>query len=596
MATLSIKKVLAVIVIVAIISVGATYASISSRSSSASVTTTATVAPSTTGVPSGGTLVFEQAATPDTLDPAVAWDYSEEAVQQVYQGLMVFAPNSTSPVPYIAQSYNVSSDGLTYNFQIKTGITFSNGDPVNAYVFWYSIYRAAVMAQSPSYLITVALNTTSVTASMLNQYNSTTPPPSLLTIMENANNAITVTAPYSIQFHLMAPFSAFLATLTQPQDSAVDPAVVSAHGGVVAGQTNNWMTVNALGTGPFVIASLQPGVETDYKKNPTYWGGTPAFESTAHVDEVVAKAVPNALTRLEDVESGSAQVAYVDFTLTPKVLGQPGLYFPNIGAGAGVNWLAMDIWKAPFNNVLVREAVCHAINVTSIIQLWQGFATGFVGPIPQGVLGHNSNLQPYSYNITLAKQLLAQAGYPNGQGLPTLLFVYPSDTPPATQVAEVVQANLAEIGLKVTLQGMTSGVMTTTLDSDKNPADPHHADLMYSTWAWFPDPWAFADWFIGPLDYGASNMAWYNNTQAQNLVNKADATTDPTLRAQLLENASAIAYNDYPYVWLSQQKNALVQGVPVTSINVQGYRNPPTLQMLGVEFSNLYLTSPPTSG
>jgi len=595
LANISTSKVIVVVVIVALIVAAGTYGAISlSKVTPSAATTTVTAGATSSGATSGGIIVFEQAASPDTLDPAVAWDYSEEAVQQVYQGLMVFAPNSTNPVPFIAESYNVSADGLTYNFQIRNGVTFSNGDPVNAYVFWYSIYRAAVMAQSPSYLITVALNTTSVTASMLNEYNSTTPSASLLSIMQNSTNAITVTGPNSLQFHLMAPFSAFLATLTQPQDSAVDPVVVSAHGGVVAGQTNNWMTVNAMGTGPFVITNLQPGVVTIFKKNPTYWGGTPAFESAAHVDEVVAKVVPDALTRLEDVESGSAQVAYIDFSLAPRVVGQTDLYFPNIGAGLGVNWLSMDTWKFPFTNVLIRQAVCYAINDSAILQLWQGFATGFVGPIPKGVLGHNSNLQPYSYNINLAKQLLAKAGYPNGQGLPTLLLVYPSDTPPAADVAAVIQSNLADIGLKVTLQGETSGVMTTTLDSMRNPADPHHPDLMYSTWAWFPDPWAFADWFIGPLDEGASNMAWYNNTQVLSLLSKADATADPTLRAELYQNASAIAYNDYPYVWLAQQNNALVQGVPVTSINVQGYRNPYNLEMLGIEFSSLYIV--PSSG
>jgi len=580
------------VVIVAVVVAGATY-ELSSRVPPSAVTvTTSASSPSASspGAPSGGTVVVEETATPDTIDPAVAFDYSEEAVQQVYQGLMVFSTNLTNPiVPYMATSWNVSADGVTYNFQLRNNITFSNGDPVNAYVFWYSIYRAAIMAQSPSSLITAALNTTSVSASMLNMYNSTTPPASLLSIMENPSNAITVTGPYSLQFHLMNPYSAFLATLTQPQDYAVDPVVVSAHGGVVAGQPNSWMTTNGVGTGPWLI-SVQPGVETDYKKNPTYWGGTPIFESTPHLDEVICKAVPDTLTRLEDVEHGSAQLSLVDFGVAPQVVGQAGLYFPNIGGQTAVNILAMDVWKPPLNNILVREAVAHAINESALLALWHGFAGPLGGPIPQGVLGYNNNLQPYSYNITLAKQLLAQAGYPNGQGLPTLVFVYATDEAPQTEASEVIQTNLATIGLKVTLQGETSGVESSSLDSMRNPADPSHPDLMWQgPWAWFPDPWAFADWFIGPLDYGASNMAWYNNTQVLNLLSRADTTTNQTLRAELYQNASAVAYNDYPYVWLSQQKESLVEGVPVSSVSLQGFR--PAPEMLGIEFSDLYLIS-----
>ena len=594
-ASVSTKKVVAIVVIVAVIVAAGTYA-LSSRTVPSAMTTTATatVSASATGPPSGGTLVMEQPSPgPDTLDPAVAFTGgAEEAAQQVYQPLMIFAPNSSNIVPYIATNYNASSNGLTYNFQIRNNITFSNGDPLNAYDFWYSIYRSAIMAQSPSYLVTVALNTTSVTASMLNTYNSTTPSSALLAIMENPNNAITVTGPYSLQFHLMAPFSAFLATLTQPQDAAVDPPVVSAHGGVVAGQTNNWMIANAVGTGPFIITSYQPGVVTIYQKNPTYWGGTAGYQLTPHLSEVIAKVVPDALTRLEDVESGAAQVSYIDFSLTPQVVGHPGLYFPKIGPQLTVHWLAMDMWKFPFTNELVREAVVHAINESSIVPLFRGFGTEFIGPIPEGVLGYNSNLQPYSYNVTLAKQLLGQAGYPNGQGLPTLVFVYPTDRPPATEVAQVVQSNLEAIGLKVSLVGETTDVKFSSLDAMRNPAASSHPDLMYGTWEWFPDPWAFSDWFIGNLDVGASNMAWYNNTQVQNLLNQADATTNPTLRAQYLQNATAIAYGEYPYFWFAQFQNANLQGVPVTSVTVQGYYE--SLQSLGLDFSSLYIV--PSAG
>jgi ABC-type transport system substrate-binding protein len=593
-ANLSTSKVVAVVVVVAIIVAAGTYGAFSlSKVTPSAATTTVTASATSPVVSTGGTIVMEQPVGPDTLDPAVCWTgNAEEAVQEVYQGLVIFVPNSTNIEPYLADSYNVSANGLTYNFQLRNNVTFSNGDPLNAYDFWYSIYRSALMAQSSSYLITVALNTTGVTANMLNEFNSTTPPASLLSVMQNSTNAVTVTGQYSLQFHLMAPFAAFLSTLTQPQSYVVDPVVVSAHGGVVAGQTNNWMTANAVGTGPFIITSYEPGIVTVYERNPTYWGGTPGFQSTPRLDKVIAKVVPDALTRLEDLESGSAQVAYVDFSLTPRVVGQPGLYFPKLGPLLGMHWISMDMWKPPLNNILVREAVAHAINVSAILPLWEGFGTGFVGPIPKGVLGYNNNLQPYSYNVTLSKELLAKAGYPNGQGLPTLLFLYTTDRPPSTEVAEVIQSDLENVGFKVTLKGVTTDVSVSILDGDRNPADPNHPDLMYGTWEWFPDPWAFADWFLGPLDVGASNMAWYNNTQVENLLAKADVTSDPTLRAELEQNASAIAYNEYPYVWIAQYQNALLQGVPVTSINVQGYR--PTLEALGIDFTTLYIV--PTSG
>jgi ABC-type transport system substrate-binding protein len=257
------QAVIAIVIVVVAIAAGAYYYS------------TTTVPPVTT-VPSsslssvssaapGATIVIDTPAIADTLDPAVAWHaQAYEADQNIYQGLISYAPNSNQMVPLIAQNYTVSPDGLTYKFWLRTNVVFSNGDPVNAYEFWYSMYRCVVMNQGPAYYITVALNMTGVTADMLNQYNTTNdiPPASLLAVMQNPNLAITVTGQYSLEFHLGIPFAAFLATVTQPQDSVVDPAVVSAHGGVQASATNTWMQANALGTGPFI--------ETDYEPNTQY--------------------------------------------------------------------------------------------------------------------------------------------------------------------------------------------------------------------------------------------------------------------------------------------------------------------------------------
>ncbi len=568
---------LVIAVIVVAVIIGVAYPSLQPRPSQTSTTT---------GV-SGGTIVVEEPAGPDSLDPAVAFSaQGGETVQQVYQGLLSFKPNSSEIVSLLAQSYTVSPDGLTYSFQLRQGITFSNGDPFNSYVLWYSIYRSAIMGQSPSYLVTVALDTTGVTSDMLNQFNTTTnvPPSNLLEAMQNPKLAVTVTGPYQLEFHLPTPFAAFLTTLTQPQAFAVDPNVVSAHGGVQDGKTNDWMTLNAVGTGPFLISQYQPNLMVIFQRNPNYWGGANGAQPAAHLSEVVVKVVANALTRLEDAQANSAQVVYLDFSLVSRALGQPGFYNPSMGPMPTVQFIAMDTQKFPFNNLLIRQAVVHAVNYTEVLQLFHGLGVSYVGPIPKGVPGYPQDLEIYSYNITLAKQLLAQAGYPNGQGLPQVTLVASTDTPPSPEVDQVVQANLAQIGIKVQIKSMTYSTMATFLT---NPTNASYPDMPYDGWNWFPDPWAFANWFVGPLAFGPGNFAWYNNTSVMTLLKQADATTNPQQRAAIYQQIDRIVYNDAPYIWIAQVQNSFPTGVPIVNINVRGYAA--NLGFWESDFSTLYI-------
>ena len=127
-------------------------------------------------------LVVEEAEQPDTLDPAVTYQTSGwEIVDQVYQGLV--APNGSSVTSYVGQlasDWSVSDDGMTYTFNLRHGVTFSNGDPFNAYVMWFSIYRTITVNQAPAWILTQNLAagngfTFNVTDRMLNSINYTDP-------------------------------------------------------------------------------------------------------------------------------------------------------------------------------------------------------------------------------------------------------------------------------------------------------------------------------------------------------------------------------------------------------------------------------------
>jgi len=450
--------------------------------------------------------------------------------------------------------------------------------------------------QGPAYYLTVALNMSGVTANMLNEYNTTNdiPPANLLSIMQNPNLAIVVTGQYSLEEHPMFPFAAYLALQCQPQSSVVDPRVVEAHGGVVANAPDPWMFGNALGTGPFTETSYTPGTQLVEARNPNYWGGANGIQPTPKLAGAVYRVVPDSLTRLEDVERGSAQLAYIDFTLASQLANVTNVYVPHLGPMPVTHWLEFNTQKFPFNVTLIREAAAHAINVTALDTMYGGYAKPFAGPVPMGVAGYNYSLpSSYSYNLTLAKQLLAEAGYPGGKGIPPLTLRFSTDRPPESEVVPLIAAQLAQIGLTVNLVGTTISEFDTFLGG--TPAiDPSYPELIYVTWFFFPDPWAFADWFVGPTGNigpyeNNPNFGIYNNTVVNNLLAQADRTINESQRVSIYQHVSEIVYNDVPCVWVAQFQNALPLGLPVASTSLQGFTY--NLQYAQTDTSTLYIMS-----
>ena len=230
-------------------------------------------------------MVVEEESQPDSMDPTVSYTTPGwEIIEQVYQGLL--APDGTSYTTYVgvlAQNWTISSDGMTYTFFLRPGVTFSNGDPFNAYVMWFSIYRTLLMNQAPAFILAQNLGTTNgagfnVTDSILNSINYTNPSSKDLNYLSYANQSVQAVSPNQLVLHLgygyngNVPYSSFLATLITPMAIAVDPNVVEANGGVVASQPNNYMETHALGTSFYELQSWVQGQSVTLVKNQRYLG------------------------------------------------------------------------------------------------------------------------------------------------------------------------------------------------------------------------------------------------------------------------------------------------------------------------------------
>jgi peptide/nickel transport system substrate-binding protein len=530
-------------------------------------------------------LVVEEESQPDSMDPAVTYTTPGwEIVEQVYQGLL--APNGTSFTTYVgvlAQNWTVSSDGMTYTFFLRPGVTFSNGDPFNAYVMWFSIYRTLVMNQSPAWILGQNLAATNgagfnITDSILNSINYTNPSPKDLSYMTYANQSVQAVSPDQLVLHLgygyngNAPYSAFLATLITPMAMAVDPNVVEANGGVVAGQPNNYMEVHALGTSFYELRSWVQGQSITLNKNQNYWGANvPSSDSNYAIQPAILNTISfyykAASAMIADLRSNTAQMIIApstQYSVLKEATGITTTILPIVfGSSESILFVYMDPYAFPaFQDRRVREAISYAIDYKSIIHsVYDDLATQWIGPVPPGFPDYNESttgLQPYQYDPTTAASLLAQAGYkstlangttlnPAGKVFPSANFLYDADNSPQTQAAQIISAELQVIGITITLTPLTfkqyANVISST-ESVNNTAYPFGISY-YSE-----DYTASIDYVSAITTTGEVGFSGFANQTVIGWTTTAATSLDQGTIIQNFQQITRAMYYDYTDIWL----------------------------------------------
>ncbi len=508
---------------------------------------------STTSVPGPTTLVVDKANELQSVDPGFDYEYSGwEILQNIYQTLVWYNGSDTTQIKgVLAESWISSPDGLTYTFKLRQGVKFSNGDPFDANAVKYSFDRVLKMNQPPSWILSQDMNLDSVK----------------------------VIDPSTVGIHLTLPYTAFLATMATVTASIVDPKVVEAHGGVVANSTNPWMDSNAVGTAPFALQEWVKGDHLTLAKNSNYWGSPPPLE------KVIVYYKTSVQTRLLDLKSGFAQLAVVDINHVPDVNNTQGILIQNFGLTYHIDFVYFNVKKFPFNVTKVRQAVVHAINYDAIrIGINHGLTIPYVGPIAKGLEGYDDSIQPYSYDPDRAKRLLAEAGFPDGKGIPSITYLYYARDASVALIAQEIQQDLANIGIDVNLLGVSFSTYINIALS--TPTDPKVPEMGWTEW--YPD-YASPDDYVLPFTNPnfppvGWNPAYYSNPTITELSAKAPYETDSTARAQIYHQITQIMYDDAPYAWLGQ-----FAGYYVYRENLHGiYYN----QILaGFDFSTMYLTA-----
>lgn len=481
-------------------------------------------------------------------------------------------------LPGLASNWTISPDNTFYNLTLRQGVNFSNGDPFNAYQVWMEMYGFYYLSGNSSYwlesynLFNMSnVNFGPATIALINQSGLIHPSQQALAIMSNSSWPIYVTGPNTIVFHLRSPFLYFLGILVAYSGMVFDTQWVLDHGAFGTPTSyNTYFNQHSIpGTGPYVVSGYSENAYMTFTQNPNYWGNslTPAEISTnvvldpGHAKSVTIWFKADDLARYTDLSTGAAQLSAIQSQDWNLVLANTNKYsyVTNPAWTAQIIAVPLQVNEYPTNNTWVRQAIVHAINYSNIDQsVFFGQMSPGVGPeYPAWSQYYDlGNYTPYSYNITLAKQDLAKA---NLTGTPTVTFTAISTCVYCGEIGQIVQADLAQIGITVNLEEQQSssyyapyGTFSTNV---KNANQMGQLSVLGGS-VWAPAALTPADYWIGFVNNGSlwGNWASYANPTVQACVNSFTSSSNVSYIQTLCKAAQGQIYNDAPYAWIGFPK------------------------------------------
>jgi oligopeptide transport system substrate-binding protein len=543
-------------IVIAAILVMAPACSSASTTTAAAMTTTAsttTAAATTTTASSPQILRLNLGAEPDTIDPNQAsWADDKSIISQCFEGLLSYNADGSlkadvaTVIPTVANG-GISSDGLTITFKLKTNVTWSDGKPVTANDFVYSIKREfdpTLACEYASFYFDIV--------GAEDSYNAT----SDTTAQQAAlAAAIGVSAPdnYTLVIKLVNPQPTMLDCM------ALWP-VYPERADIIKQYGNNWTDPpNYIGDGPYILTTWTHQSELVFKPNPNYWGTKPTL-SEIDFQEITDPNAALAAYQNNELDIVGLPVGdYATYLKDPNYANQR-LLFPELTTFA----FQFNVTKAPFNNVLVRQALSCAVDRNAFVNnVEAGVGQAALSWIPPGMPGYNANIgTQYTFNVTQAKSLLAQAGYSDVSKLPTITFSY-SNTGSNPTIAQFLQGQMQQnLGINITLDPEDSKTFSSNVNS---------GNFMWAFFGWgadYPDP---DDWLPGLFGTGAgNNHTGYSNPAFDALSTKALAELDNTARLSDWDQAQQMVMNDAPIITIFYREGFVLEKPYVKGLTTTG--------------------------
>lgn len=454
-------------------------------------------------------------------NPILSWDPSIEysngiiTLNNIYEQLMRFNPNTKEYEYLLATKYIKSDDGLKWTFTLREGVKFHDGTPFNADAVKFSIERTVEKGQGASFIWD---------------------PVKEIHVVDDYTIEFELSYPAPVDVIVSCPYGAFI----------MSPSIKDKDG--------DWFSIgNECGTGPYKLQATTAGDEVILERFDDYWKGW----NSKHFDKVIIKKISETSSRRQLIEEGEVDITmelpYEDIDALKEnsnvvINEQPSM----------TNLLAFfNTSKPPLNNLKVRQALSYAFPYDQVVQYAMGgYAEQSHGPVPEGMWGHSSDLYQYKYDLDKAKSLLQEAGIREGEL--KLLLTYMSGDEAEKKTAELYKAELSKIGIELEIRSMPWESQW-ELAKGSDTASQQDIFIMY-WWCDLATPYSYLYSLFHTEEETLYNVSHYSNKEFDNLIDDAQKETAVDIKKAeekfiesqklLVEDCPALFIYDKRVVWV----------------------------------------------
>ena len=459
-----------------------------------------------------------------SLDPAEIFEFTaSEIAGNSYEGLIGYDPMDVTKIfGKIAESWEVADDGMSISFKIREGRQFASGNPITAEDVVFSLTRAVKLDKSPAFILT--------------QFGLTP---------ENVDEMVVQTGPMSVDFKMDKAYAPTLVLycLTATVGFVVDKKLVMEH--EADGDFGyEWLKVNYAGSGPFTIREWRANEVVVMERNENYSGDKPAMA------RVIYRHIPEGATQRLLLEQGDIDIARsLGAEEIDAVRSNPDIKIQE-GPKGSIYYLGLNQKNENLAKPQVRQAMKYLVDYAAIADtIMKGKVTVHQAFLPDGFLGA-LNDTPFALDVDKAKELLAEAGLPDG----FTVTMDTRNTPEITGIAQAIQQTMASAGITMELIP-GDGQQTLTKYRERNH------DIYIGRWGPdYQDPHTNADTFArnpdNSDDAASKPLAWRNAWDIPEMTAKADAAVleaDADARAQMYLDLQAEHQQVSPFVIMFQE-------------------------------------------
>jgi peptide/nickel transport system substrate-binding protein len=462
----------------------------------------------------------------DARIAAYATLIAKNQVEGPYEGTTVAVTGDY--VPMLAESWEVDDDGALA-FTLRSGLMFANGNPLTSSDVKFTFDRTF---NSPTSYVGSLLTLAGVSSA------------DQVEITDDTHFRIVPTNGVTPMLYEL---------LSELNTVIVDEETIRANATEDDPWATEWLTSNTAGAGPYVLSRVEPGVEFAYAPNPNFYDAANTPENSG----VVIKVIPSAADRVLLLRNGDVDVLrgvpFSEIDDLKQTEGVKVLTYPSLDG----RLMGMNNNIAPFDNVKVRQAIAYAIPYEEILQsVWAGYADPLQSIIFAGMPTSDFSHWMYDTDLDKARQLLAEAGYPDG--FETTLFAR-ADNQEDQQVAVIVQDALREIGVTLNIENLLSGAYAARQFGDRD------MPMFFFNWISYVNDPFYHFHFLMECGQG-TNYADYCDPAADALIKEGLATTDPARIQEISEQLQQMHMEASPWIYLAQPNS-----VTVMRSNIQGW-------------------------